>query len=62
MNSKIQAKIDEIKKQSEQTKGERKLPARVSSSKADSLSLAIRTKKDADAFMAEIDAIRKKRD
>ncbi|UYQ95671.1 hypothetical protein MKQ68_11210 [Chitinophaga horti] len=62
MDAQIQAKIDEIKRQSERCKAEGRFPTSPTfTPKKDSLSMAIRTKKDADIFMAEIDAIRKKK-
>jgi hypothetical protein len=60
MNSRIQGKINEIKKLSAQSKSGRQSSYKTTTSTIDGLSMAIRTKKDADTFMAELKAIKKK--
>lgn len=60
MNSRVQGKINEIKKLSAQSKNSRQVSSGTDNQSTDGLSLAIRTKKDADTFMAELKAIRKK--
>ncbi|RFM26266.1 hypothetical protein [Deminuibacter soli] len=59
MNSKIQGKIDEIKKLSAQSKPGRQSSYKITNTSSDSLSMAIRNKKDADTFMAELKALKK---
>ncbi|SIS71207.1 hypothetical protein SAMN05421788_101767 [Filimonas lacunae] len=60
MNSKIQKKIDEIKRQSAQSKAfSAAVTSNVTISTNDALSISIRSKKDADTFMSEVKAISK---
>jgi hypothetical protein len=61
MNARIQNKIDEIKKLSTQSKTDRPVSYKTVAQTKDGLSVAIRTQKDADTFMAELKAIGKKK-
>jgi len=60
MNSRIQDKIKEIKKLSDRSKADHLPPYQAGDSSRDGLSMAIRTPKDAEIFMAELKAIGKK--
>ncbi|WP_207531821.1 hypothetical protein [Desertivirga arenae] len=60
MNSRIQGKIAEIKRLSDQNKKTGKITYSYATQSRDGLSIAIRTSKDAETFMAELKAIKKK--
>lgn len=55
MNQRIQHKIDEYKKMASSHKGH-VTSSRATSSRQDSLATVIRSKKDADEFMAELES------
>ncbi|MGN6396161.1 MAG: hypothetical protein ACTHMI_11385 [Mucilaginibacter sp.] len=59
MNKSVQEKIDQFKKLAK-TQGSKREPSPMSSGHVDSLSQVIRTKKDADDFMAELNAVIKR--
>lgn len=60
MNARVQRKINEIKKLSGQTAG-RSAASHRSEQRADGLSMAIRSKRDAETFLSELNAIKKKK-
>ena len=60
MNSRVQGKINDIKKMAARPKTGYQVSSGTRKQSTDGLSMAIRTKKDADTFMTELKAIRKK--
>lgn len=60
MNSQVQGKINAIKKMSADKKGSYSGSSGTKRACADGLSVAIHSQKDADTFMTELKAIRKK--
>jgi len=60
MNSRIQGKLNEIKRLSADTKGRYIDSSGTRKDSTDGLSAAIHSKKDADTFMTELKAIRKR--
>jgi len=60
MNSHVQGKIDDIKKLAARPKAGHVVSSGTKRQSTDGLSMAIRTQKDADTFMTELKAIRKK--
>lgn len=59
MNKNIQDKIDQFKKMAK-TQGNKSVSSPVRAGQTDSLSQVIRSKKDADDFMAQVNAIIKR--
>ena len=60
MNSRVQGKINEIKKLAARSKAGGLISFGMRKQNADGLSMAIRSQKDADAFMTELKAIKKR--
>ena len=60
MNSRVQGKINEIKKLSARSKTGYSVSVGTRKQSTDGLSMAIHSKKDADTFMMELKAIRKR--
>ena len=59
MNSRVQGKINEIKKLSARSKAGYSVSGGIRKQNADGLSMAIHSKRDAETFMTELNAIRK---
>jgi hypothetical protein len=60
MNSRVQGKINEIKKLSARSKTGYPVPGNAGKQNTDGLSMAIHSKRDADTFITELKAIRKR--
>ena len=60
MNSRVQGKLNEIRTLSAKNKKSCKTPSRTQLTIVDGLSMAISSKKDADTFMTELKAIKKR--
>ena len=60
MNSRVQSKINEMKKLSVGSKTGYLVPDNTKNTKTDGLSMAIHSKRDADTFIMELKAIRKR--
>jgi hypothetical protein len=59
MNSRVQGKINEIKKLSARSKSGYSVPDGTKKHKSDGLSMSIHSQRDADTFITELKAIRK---
>lgn len=60
MNSRVQGKINEIKKLSARSKTSHSVSSATRKQSTDGLSVAIHSKRDAETFMTELNAIRKR--